>query len=186
MRITQSFHASLYFSCLQLFSALTLDKMRSEMRALRHLECERGPWLRSHQHHDWSLAPTNDGCDWVTFIVIQTICDLIEIAPADDWSHQQMMHDWVAFIVIRTICYLIEIAPADDSSRQQMMHVSELPSSPSKPYVILLRSHQQMIDRTCRWCMWVSNIHRHPNHMSSYLRSHQQMIDHTLHIIHVI
>ena len=86
------FMPSLYYSCLQLFSALTLDKMRSEMRALRHLECERGPWLRSHQHHDWSLAPTNDGCDWVTFIVIQTICDLIEIAPADDWSHQQLMY----------------------------------------------------------------------------------------------
>ena len=25
-----------------------------------------------------------------------------------------------------------------------------------------------MIDRTCRWCMWVSNIHRHPNRMLSY------------------
>ena len=70
----------LYFSCLQLFKALTLDKKRSEMRALRHLE-----------------------------------------------------------------------------------------SSSSKPYVILLRSHQQMIDRTSSWCMWLSSLHRHPNHMLSYL-----------------
>ena len=97
-------------------------------------------WLSSlhrHPNHMWSycdrtsrwlIAPADDACDWVAVIVIRTICYLTEIAPADDWSHQQMMHG-VAVIVIRTIRYLIEIAPADDWSHLQMIHVIEWPSS---------------------------------------------------------
>ena len=123
------FMPSLYFSCLQLFNALALDKIRSEMRALRHLQCERGPneapdWDRTST---WLIARTNRWCMWLSNLHrhpnhIWSYWDRTSrwlIAPADDAC------DWVAFIVIRTICYLIEIAPADDSSHQQMMHVSE-------------------------------------------------------------
>ena len=103
------FMPSLYFSCLQLFSALTLDKMRSEMRALRHLECERGPWLRSHQHMIDRSHQQMMRCMWLSNLHrhpnhMWSYWDRTSrwlIAPAVDAC------DWVAFIVIRTICYLI-------------------------------------------------------------------------------
>ena len=100
------FMPSLYFSFLQLFNALRFDKMRSEMRALRHLECERGPWDRTST---WLIARTNKWWMWLSNLHrhpnhMWSYWDRTSrwlIAPADDAC------DWVAFIFIRTTCYLI-------------------------------------------------------------------------------
>ena len=132
-------------------------------------------WLSSlHRHPNhmlsyldrisrWLIAPADDACEWVTFIVIRTVCYLIE-TPADDWSHP-------AHYSCERVTFIVSIGlvlhTADDWSHpahylcERVTFIVSIGLDLHTCLIIKsMRSHQQMIDHTCRWFMWASNFHR--------------------------